>query len=234
VIADACHALGAALNGQPAGSLADLSTFSFHPVKHVATGEGGAIATADRDLDARMRTFRNHGITSDHRQRETRGSVEYDMVELGMNYRLSDIQCALGIAQLRRLDQNIERRRVIAARFDRAFAGDPVVRPLSTRAGVVHAYHLYVIRLSLPQLRVGRDEVIRALRAEGIGVNLHYRPVYLHPYYRERLGFGPGLCPKAEGTYAEIVTLPLFPTMTDGDADDVVEAVRKVVSAYRA
>lgn len=233
VIADACHALGAAVDGKPAGSLADLSTFSFHPVKHVATGEGGAITTADAELNTRMRTFRNHGITSDHRQREARGTVDYDMVELGMNYRLSDIQCALGIAQLRRLDENIARRQAIAATYDKAFAGEPALRLLKRRPGVHHAYHLYVIRLVLPHLRAGRDDVIHALRAEGIGVNLHYRPVYLHPYYRERFGFGPGLCPKAEETYAEIVTLPLFPTMTDGDANDVIDAVQKVLSAYR-
>jgi perosamine synthetase len=233
VIADACHALGARASGGPVGSLADLSTFSFHPVKHAATGEGGAITTDDDAFAQRMRLFRNHGISSDHRTRETRGTWMYDMVDLGMNYRLSDIQCALGITQLERLAANVSRRQAVAARYDAAFAGDPAIQPLTRRDGVDHAYHLYVVRFRRGRLRADRDAIMAALRAEGIGVNLHYRPVYLHPYYRERFGFRPGLCPNAEAAFEEIVTLPLFPTMDERDVDDVIAAVRKVLEHYR-
>jgi perosamine synthetase len=232
VIADACHALGGSVDGAPIGSLADLSTFSFHPVKHAATGEGGAITTSDDTLAQRMRVFRNHGITSDTRSREAKGAWLYDMVELGMNYRLSDIQCALGVTQLKRLDRNVARRREIAARYDAEFAGQGALRPLARRAGVDHAYHLYVVRLQLSSLTADRDAIMAALRAEGIGVNLHYRPVYLHPYYRD-LGFAPGLCPNAEAAFADMITLPLFPTMDDRDTADVIAAVRKVLDHYR-
>ena len=232
LIADACHALGGRAGGQPVGSLADLSTFSFHPVKHAATGEGGAITTNDSAFADRMRMFRNHGITSDHRMRETRGTWIYDMADLGMNYRLSDIQCALGITQLERLESNVSRRQAIAARYDAAFAGNPAIRPLARRDGVDHAYHLYVVRFHRERLRADRDAIMAALRAEGIGVNLHYRPVYLHSYYRSRFGFGPGLCPNAEAAYEEIVTLPLFPAMEESDVDDVITAVRKILDHY--
>jgi hypothetical protein len=142
VIADACHALGGRVGSQAVGTLADLSTFSFHPVKHAATGEGGAITTDDDALAQRMRVFRNHGITSDPRTREARGAWRYDMVDLGMNYRLSDIQCALGITQLERLDSNVARRQEIAARYDAVFAGDDAILPLARRDGVSHAYHM--------------------------------------------------------------------------------------------
>jgi perosamine synthetase len=233
VIADACHALGGRAGSQPVGSLADLSTFSFHPVKHAATGEGGAITTDDDAFAQRMRMFRNHGITSDHRAREVRGTWIYDMVDLGMNYRLSDIQCALGITQLERLESNVSRRQGIAARYDAAFAGDPAIQPLARRNGVDHAYHLYVVRFRRERLRADRDAIMVALRAEGIGVNLHYRPVYFHSYYRDCFGFGPGLCPNAEAAYEEIVTLPLFPTMDERDIDDVITAVRKILDHYR-
>lgn len=232
VVADASHGLGGKAGDTPIGALADLTTFSFHPVKHAATGEGGAISTDDDALAQRMRVFRNHGITSDHRTREAKGAWLYDMVSLGMNYRLSDIQCALGITQLQRLDENVGRRHEIAAAYDAAFAGEPAIRPLQRRKGVVHAYHLYVVRFLREHLRVDRDAIMAALRAEGIGVNLHYRPVYLHPYYRDR-GFMPGLCPKAEAVYEQIVTLPLFPTMNDQDVNDVITAVQKVLECYR-
>ncbi|MEO5741822.1 MAG: UDP-4-amino-4,6-dideoxy-N-acetyl-beta-L-altrosamine transaminase [Vicinamibacterales bacterium] len=233
VIADACHALGGRAGGQPVGSLADLSTFSFHPVKHAATGEGGAITTNDDAFARSMRIFRNHGISSDHRMRETLGTWIYDMVDLGMNYRLSDIQCALGITQLERLEANVARRQTIAARYDAAFAGDAAIEPLARRDGVDHAYHLYVVRFRRERLCADRDAIMAALRAEGIGVNLHYRPVYFHSYYRDRFGFGRGLCPNAEAAYEDIVTLPLFPAMEERDICDVITAVGKILEHYR-
>jgi perosamine synthetase len=229
---DACHAIGGSYRGRPVGSLAAVNTFSFHPVKHVTTGEGGAITTDDPDLAGRMRTFRNHGITTDHRQRESKGSWFYEMGDLGFNYRLTDIQCALGISQLPKLPAWVRRRQAIALRYDAAFARMPAVRPLAVRPEVSHAYHLYVIRLELDRLRVDRAAVFSALRAEGIGVNVHYIPVHLHPYYRRTFGTAPGDCPVAEAAYERILSLPIFPAMTDEDAEDVIRAVGKVTEAY--
>src|SRR5256714_1608427 len=232
LIADACHALGANYKGRKVGTLADLNTFSFHPVKPITTGEGGLITTDDEGYADEMRAFRNHGITTDHRQRAERGSWFYEMVDLGYNYRLSDIQCALGLNQVRRLADWTVRRQEIARRYDEAFADVPAVEPLARRAEVTHAYHLYVIQLHLEELKVDRSAVFAALRAEGIGANVDYSPVHLHPYYREHFGTGPGLCPVAEAAYQRILSLPIFPTMTDKDSDDVIEAVKKVVDSY--
>jgi len=233
LVADACHALGATYKGRLVGSLADLNVFSFHPVKHITTGEGGMITTDNPDFAERMRIFRNHGITTDYRQREKQGSWFYEMVDLGYNYRITDIQCALGLSQLNKLPGWVKRRQEIAQKYNAAFAEFPAIRPLKVRADVSHAYHLYVVRLDLSQLRATRAEIFTALRAEGIGVNVHYIPVHLHPFYRERFGTGPGLCPVAEAAYEEIITLPLFPRMSDNDVEDVITAVRKVVSTYQ-
>jgi perosamine synthetase len=232
LVADACHALGGNYKGRPVGSLADVSTFSFHPVKHVTTGEGGMITTDDPELARRMRVFRNHGITSDHRQREQQGSWFYEMVDLGYNYRLTDIQCALGMSQLRKLPGRVARRQEIARRYDAGFAEVPGVGPLSVQAEVSHAYHLFVIQLDLERLRTDRAQPFAALRAEGIGVNVHYIPVHLHPFYRERFGTGPGLCPVAEAAYERLITLPIFPRMSDEDVENVIAAVHKVIHHY--
>ena len=159
VLADACHAIGGAYKGKPVGSLADLNTFSFHPVKHITTGEGGMITTADPDFAGRMRTFRNHGIDTDHRQRAKSNTFAYEMTDLGYNYRLSDMQCALGISQLRKLMPWVKRRQEIATRYDEAFAKMPAVRPLTNADDVSNAYHLYVIRLDLRLLNVSRDVI---------------------------------------------------------------------------
>jgi perosamine synthetase len=233
IVADACHALGASDRGQPVGTLADLSTFSLHPVKHVTTGEGGAVATADPAMAARMRTFRNHGITTDHRERSAQSSWMYEIVELGYNYRLTDIQCALGVSQLPKLTARIARRQAIADDYTRAFASIPEVRPLALRPAVSHAYHLYVVRVDTARLTCDRATLFGALRREGIGVNVHYIPVHLHPFYRQRFGLGPGLCPVAEAAYEQLITLPMFAAMTARDVRDVIEAVTKVVGAFR-
>lgn len=229
LVADACHAAGGADHGRPVGSLADLSVFSFHPVKHLTTGEGGMITTDSAELAQRMRLFRNHGITSDHRQRAQTGGFYYEMVDLGYNYRITDIQCALGLSQLRKLPEFVRRRQQIAAQYDRGLVEIPQVAPLAVREGVSHAYHLYMVRFDTDALGVTRADVFAALRAENIGVNVHYIPVHLHPFYRERLGTGPGLCPVAESAYERLITLPIFPAMTDADVADVVAAVKKVV-----
>jgi perosamine synthetase len=234
VLADACHALGATSAGRPAGSLAAASAFSMHPVKPITTAEGGMVTTASDELAARARRFRSHGISTDFRQREQRGSWFYEMVELGFNYRLNDVQCALGLSQLAKHAGWLGRRREIARRYDDAFAGLDAVSPLARVPGTEHAYHLYVVQLELDRLSCGREQVFRALQAEGIGVNVHYIPVHLHPYYRERFGTGPGMCPVAEAAYERIVTLPMTHALTDHDVDDVVDAVAKVTTAYAA
>ncbi|MET4371924.1 perosamine synthetase [Bradyrhizobium sp. LB12.1] len=228
IIADACHAPGATYKGRKVGTLADLSTFSFHPVKHLTTCEGGMVLTDDADLAAHMRRFRNHGIDSDHRSRETSGTFSYDMVELGYNYRLPDVQCALGIAQLKHLQDWLDKRQAIAARYDEMFADVPFVRPLATRPDRTNAYHLYVIRLDLGRLKVDRRRAFDHLKAAGIGANVHYAPVYHHSFYRERFGYQPGLCPNAEAAYSEILTLPMFPTLSESDQDYVVRTVTEL------
>jgi len=229
LIEDASHSLGATYHARPVGSLARLTTFSLHPVKHITTGEGGMITTDDPDLAARLRTFRNHGITREHHRRE---DWRYDMAELGYNYRLSDIQAALGLSQLERLGDLIARRRQIAARYTRAFAALPEIEVPVALPDREAAWHLYVVRLRLEGLRVGRTEVFRALRGENIGVNVHYMPVPWHSYY-ERLGFRRGGWPVAEDAYERMLSLPIFPAMTDADVDDVVHAMDKVLGHYR-
>lgn len=234
LVADACHALGGSYKGRPVGSLADLSAFSFHPVKHITTGEGGMITSDDPDLAKRMRVFRNHGVTTDHRQREQQGSWFYEMLDLGYNYRLTDFQCALGMSQLHKLPEWVARRQEIAQRYNAAFAVMPAVHPLAVGEDASHAYHLYVIRLDPKELQATRPQIFAALRAEGIGVNVHYIPVHLHPFYRERFGTGPGLYPVAEEAYKRLMSLPIFPAMTDKDVSDIIMAISKIVSAYRA
>lgn len=225
LLADACHALGGSWRGQAVGSIADVSTFSFHPVKPITTGEGGAITTNDDALAAKMRVFRAHGITTDFRQREKLGGWAYDMVELGYNYRLCDIQCALGITQLRKLPGWIAKRQQLAAHYDAAFAGSQIATPLATSTEASHGYHLYAVQLA-PHL--DRSAVFRAMRAENIGVNVHYKPVHLHAFYREHSGYREGECPVAEAAYERILTLPVFPDMTEADVRDVLAALEKV------
>ena len=224
LIADASHSLGATDRDRSVGSLADLSCFSLHPVKHITTGEGGVVTTDDTDLARRLRVLRNHGIGTDHRQRAENGAWFYEMTELGFNYRLTDFQCALGVSQLRKLTGWIELRQELAAHYDEAFAAVDGIAPLARRAGASHAYHLYVVQVA------NRDEVFAGLRDRGIGANVHYVPVHLHPFYRERFGTGPGLCPVAESAYERILSLPLFPQLGAEDAAFVVAALRAEVS----
>jgi UDP-4-amino-4,6-dideoxy-N-acetyl-beta-L-altrosamine transaminase len=231
LIEDACHALGAEFGGQRVGSIADMTAFSFHPVKHLTTGEGGMVTTNDAQLAEVLRRFRNHGISSEARQRQESGQWFYEMVLLGFNYRLTDIACALGISQLERLDANLARRREIAALYNTAFGDLPEVTIPAVRVGVNPAWSLYTVRLKLEMLTAGRDEICRALRAENIGVNVHYIPVHQHPYYRERFG-SEERYPVAEDAYERLISLPMFQSMTVPDVEDVVHAVGKVMSFY--
>ena len=229
LIADACHAPGATLHGKPVGSLADLSTFSFHPVKHITTAEGGMITTDDHAMAEAMRLFRNHGITSDHRSREEKGTWRYEMTNLGYNYRLSDLQAALGLSQLGRLKEWVEKRRRIAERYDEAFAEMAGVEPLGHLPGADPAWHLYVVRIKKALTGVDRDTLFQRLRERGIGVNVHYIPVHLHPWYREHLGTGEGLCPVAEAAAEEILSLPMYPAMGIEEIETVIGEVRSAL-----
>jgi perosamine synthetase len=232
VIEDACHALGSEYQGRSVGSVADMTVFSFHPVKHITTGEGGMVSTNDPKLAETLRRFRNHGISSDARQRQTAGQWHYEMVLLGFNYRLSDFACALGMQQLKKLDANLARRREIASRYTSAFRGTSGVIPPAVRPDVNPAWHLYPIRLDLEKLTTDRAEIFRALRAENIGVNVHYIPVHFHPYYREQFGYRGGEFPVAEDAYSRLISLPMFHGMSDRDVEDVIAAVRKVTGSY--
>jgi UDP-4-amino-4,6-dideoxy-N-acetyl-beta-L-altrosamine transaminase len=232
VIEDACHALGAEYQGKRVGSIADMTVFSFHPVKHVTTGEGGMVTTEDPRLAETLRRFRNHGISTDARQRQKSGQWFYEMVLLGFNYRLPDLACALGLEQLKRLDANLARRREIAAVYTTAFREVPGVIPPVIRPDVNPAWHLYPIRLELEKLTASRAQIFSALRAENIGVNVHYIPVHMHPYYRERFGYKGGEFPVAEDAYARLISLPMFHAMSDRDVADVIRAVEKVLGHY--
>ena len=232
VIEDACHALGAEYQGKRVGSLADMTVFSFHPVKHITTGEGGMVSTNDAKSAETLKRFRNHGISSDARQRQSAGQWHYEMVLLGFNYRLPDLACALGLRQLEKLDSNLLRRREIAAQYTAAFGEMPGVISPAVRTDVNPAWHLYPIRLDLAKLSADRAQIFRALRAENIGVNVHYIPVHLHPYYRERFGFRDGDFPVAEDAYARLISLPMFHAMTERDVNDVIAAVAKVLAFY--
>jgi perosamine synthetase len=231
LIEDACHALGAEFRGKRVGSIADMTVFSFHPVKHLTTGEGGMVATNDARLAETLRCFRNHGICSEARERHESGYWFYEMVLLGFNYRLTDIACALGLSQLERLTANLKRRREIAAQYAEAFRDLPAIIIPAVRDGIVPAWHIYPVRLKLELLAKGRAEIFRALRAENIGVNVHYIPVHQHPYYRERFNTEARYS-VAEDAYERLISLPMFHSMTAQDVEDVIHALHKVVAHY--
>lgn len=228
IIADASHSLGATLAGRSVGTLADMTVLSLHPAKILTTGEGGAVLTDRDDLADRLRRFRNHGIGT---ELAARRDWTYDMVELGYNYRLTDIGAALGSSQLERIESFLAARRRLAARYLERLAGHELLDPPVVAPGADPAWHFAYVQLRLDRLTVDRGAIFRALRAEGIGVNVHYIPVHRHSYYRECF---PGISmPVAEAAYERLLTIPLFASMTDADADDVVAALDKVTAAYR-
>lgn len=229
IIADAAHSLGATLNRRPVGTLADMTVLSLHPAKIVTTGEGGAVLTDDDELAARLRRFRNHGISSELRART---DWTYAMVDLGFNYRLTDIGAALGSSQVDKLEGFLATRRRLAAHYLERLAGHELLDVPVVDPGADSAWHFMFVQLRLDRLTVDRGGVYHALRAEGIGVNVHYIPVHEHPYYRQRY---PGLSlPVAEKAYRRLLTLPLHAGMSEADVDDVVAALDKVTAAYRA
>ncbi|HJO92928.1 MAG TPA: UDP-4-amino-4,6-dideoxy-N-acetyl-beta-L-altrosamine transaminase [Victivallales bacterium] len=220
-ISDGCHALGAEYKGEKIGSLADMTCFSFHPVKHITTGEGGIVTTNNSEYYEKLCLFRNHGITTDHSQREEQGNWFYEMTSLGFNYRITDIQCALGISQLKKLPDWLKRRNEIADKYDIAFQNINI-RPLVNKSNVFNAYHLYVVKVP------NRDGVFNKLRKSGIGVNVHYIPVHLHPYYKKNLGTKNGDCPISEKVYEQILSLSMYPGLTDNDQTYVINTIKDV------
>lgn len=233
IIEDASHAIGGTYRSRPVGSceFSDITVFSFHPVKIVTTGEGGMAMTNDPRLAELMQTDRTHGITRDPAklQDDDVGPWYYEQQRLGFNYRMTDIAAALGLSQLTRIEEFLARRREIAAIYDEAFADLPITRPWQDPE-TASAWHLYIIRIDRRRVRRTHREIFDALRSDGIGVNLHYIPVYRQPYYRE-LGFGQGYCPNAEAYYAEAISLPMYPALTDDEQREVIAAVAKAVTS---
>ena len=223
VVEDASHALGGTREGRPVGAEADLTVFSFHPVKHVTTGEGGMVTTDRDDLAARLRRFRSHGIEKAPEALEgpCEGPWYYEMQDLGYNYRLTDLQCALGLGQMGRLEGFVARRRELAARYDEAFGSVPGVQLPPRHPG--HAYHLYPLRVE----PAWRRALFEGLRRRELGVQVHYIPVPAHPFYRKRYGLAPGAFPQAERFYASEISIPLFPALSDPQQDDVIRRIQE-------
>jgi len=230
VIEDACHALGAEYKGKKIGGLADMTVFSFHPVKHITTGEGGMVLTGDKRFYEKLKIFRHHGIV---KSGANKSAWYYEIDRPGYNFKITDFQCALGISQLGKLDSFIERRREIAIRYNVAFSEMPELIIPVEKENVKAAYHLYVVQLRTELLEADREMFYNALRAENIGVNVHYIPLHLQPFYRREFGYKKGDFPMAEEYYERAITIPLFPRMSDEDVGDVIKAVRKVVERYK-
>lgn len=232
IIEDASHAIGGRYCGEPIGNgrYSNVTIFSFHPVKIVTTGEGGVAVTNDGKLARRMQLLRSHGVTREPGEmtKEPDGPWHYQQVELGFNYRMTDLQAALGITQLQRLDEFVAKRHELAERYDALLAGLPLHTPWQ-HPDSYSGFHLYIIRLITTELCRPHREVFEALRGAGIGVNLHYIPIYLQPWYQD-LGFERGYCPEAERYYAEAISLPMYPDLTQDQQELVVECLRKTVA----
>ncbi|GGH33111.1 UDP-4-amino-4,6-dideoxy-N-acetyl-beta-L-altrosamine transaminase [Paenibacillus segetis] len=228
LIQDAAHSLGASYAGRRVGAWADMTMFSFHPVKHVTTGEGGIITTDNEEYYRKLVLFRSHGMTKDPEKLiKNDGPWYYEMQELGYNYRMTDMQAALGVSQMDKLDSFVARRREIAAIYNEKLGMLPGIVIPGQHPDAESSWHLYVIRFLPDYFHGNRRDWFEALRTEGIGVHVHYIPVYLQPYY-QKMGYAQGLCPNAEKYYSSAITLPLFPKMTDSDVSDVIKAVNKI------
>jgi UDP-4-amino-4,6-dideoxy-N-acetyl-beta-L-altrosamine transaminase len=233
IIEDASHAIGGRYRGEPVGNCrySDITVFSFHPVKIITTAEGGVATTNDPALAARLALLRTHGITRDPAlmTHPSDGPWYYQQIELGFNYRMTDLQAALGVSQIQRLEEFVARRHALAARYEELLADLPIDTPWQ-HPDTHSALHLYVVRLRLDRIEADHRAVFERLRASGIGVNLHYIPIYRQPYYRE-LGFRDTALPAAERYYAEAISLPMYATLTDGDQDQVAKAVRGAIAS---
>ena len=232
IIEDGAHALGAMYNGKKIGCLtySEMAMFSFHPVKHITTGEGGIIVTNDEKYYERLQLFKSHGITKNNLVNESPGDWYYEMQELGFNYRITDIQCALGVSQLKKLDSFVKSRRKIAKTYNEIFEDNPYFDVTSEKENRKSSYHLYPILLK-DHLIKDKKEIFAKLRANGLGVQVHYIPVYKQPYYR-KLGFKNDLCPVCEEFYRKVFSIPMYPTLTDEDIEFVNETLNKVLGEF--
>jgi UDP-4-amino-4-deoxy-L-arabinose-oxoglutarate aminotransferase len=235
VIDDAAHALGTRYKGVEIGAGANTAVFSFHPIKNVTTGEGGVVTTRDGDLAARMKLLRFHGVNKDSASRYAKtASPRYEVVQPGWKYNMLDLQAAIGVEQMKKLDRFNARRTQLALRYAQAFADLAEVRPLELPSyDHVHAWHLYIVRVDLERLAIDRDAFMAELGNRGIGVGLHFTPVHLHRYYREKHGFAPGDLPATEDAGERILSLPLYPLLTEAQQDRVIDAVRSVAHGHR-
>lgn len=234
MIEDGAHSFGTRYKGKPVGSIADMTTFSFHPVKTVTGGEGGAVLTNREDLYEKLLLYRSHGITKDESfyVNESHGPWYHEQIDLGYNYRLTDIQCALILSQIDKLAQFAGRRREIVGRYNDAFLQIPQLFVQQEIPESDTTRHLYILRIRPEMLTIDRKGFFEAMAAENICCNVHYIPVYWHPYY-QKLGYRKGICPNAEKLYEEMMSLPIYYSMTDQDVDDVIAAVRKIVWYYK-
>ena len=233
LIEDGAHVIGTKYKGRANGSIADMTTFSFHPVKTVTGGEGGAVLTNNEEYNKTLLLYRSHGITRDTGllEHEPEGGWYYEQIDLGYNYRITDMQAALIISQLDKLQMFSRRRKEIVARYNEAFSKLPQIAVQKEIPESDTTRHLYILRLVPEKLKIGRKEFFDALAAENICCNVHYIPTYYFPYY-QKLGFAKGICPKAEKLYEEMLSIPLYYAMTDKDVEDVIRAVTKIVEYY--
>jgi dTDP-4-amino-4,6-dideoxygalactose transaminase len=234
VIEDAAHALPVSYHGRTVGAIGDITCFSFYATKTITTGEGGMATTENLEYANRMRIMSLHGISHDAWKRYTKeGSWYYEVIYPGFKYNLTDIAAALGIEQLKRCDQFYEARRRIAAHYREAFADLPEIQIPVCAPDVRHAWHLYVIQLNIDRLRINRQDFITALKGENVGASVHFIPLHLQPFYRDSFGYQPADFPQATAVFERIVSLPIYPKMTEANVRDVIVAVRKLIQKYR-
>jgi len=234
IIEDGAHAVGATYKDQKIGSIGDMTSFSFHPVKNMTTGEGGMITTDSKELYDKLMKFRTHGITKNDSEyiNKSHGPWYHEQQELGYNYRITDIQAALGITQLEKLDKFLARRREMVNKYNNEFKEiDGLIIPEQLEK-TNSAWHIYVLQLELEKLTADRKEIFNALIEKNLGVNVHYIPVYFHPYYQS-LGYQKGICPKAEWLYERIITIPLYPKMTDQKVNEVIKRIKSTINKYQ-
>jgi dTDP-4-amino-4,6-dideoxygalactose transaminase len=233
IIEDAAHALPARYHGRMVGTLGDISCFSFYPTKTMTTGEGGMVTTANPEYAERIRRLSLHGISKDAWKRYTaEGSWRYDILETGYKYNLTDMQAAIGIAQLKKIDRMRARREYLAKKYDDALRGLDAYRLPVTPEGLTHAWHLYVIEVQAEVLGIDRDRVIEELKRRGIGTSVHFIPLHLHSLYQE-LGYHNGEFPNAEARFEGAISLPLFAAMSDEDSDRVIDALQEIAREFK-
>jgi perosamine synthetase len=234
VIEDAAHAIPAVYDGRPVGSISDLTCFSFYANKTITTGEGGMVTTNDQQLAERVRLMSLHGISKDAWKRfSAEGSWYYEILAPGYKYNMTDLAAAIGLHQLEKSDQFHQKRESIAQAYDAAFADIPEIKLPTVRPEVSSAWHLYVIQIDVDRLSINRNDAIKAINAAGVGTSVHYLPLHMHPLYRERFGYKPEDMPVAQSAFDRIISLPLYPTMTDSEIEHVAATVRGIIEQHR-